>query len=131
VIIGTGIDIVDITRIEKLLAQQGKRFIARTFTPKEQRTCEARAERASAYAKRFAAKEACAKALGCGIGKDALFTEIEVNNDKRGAPSLTLRGAALSRLKAITPKGKKAVIFLALTDEYPYANAQVIIEAQS
>lgn len=121
-IIGTGNDICDIHRIEALL---NDKFIARIFTAAEQATCNAREERAAAYAKRFAAKEACAKALGCGIGRDALFTEIEITNDERGAPLITLHGAALARLTSLTPKAK---IFLALSDERDYAIAHVIIE---
>jgi len=128
-ILGSGIDMVDIRRIEKLLEKSGKRFLARTFTVKEQATCDAREQRASAYAKRFAAKEAVAKALGSGIGKDALFIDIELLNDKRGAPKITLHGKALARLKSLTPKGMKAAIHVSLTDEYPLAQAQVIIEA--
>lgn len=125
-ILGIGNDICDIRRIEKLL---DAKFIARIFTSGEQATCERRKERASAYAKRFAAKEACAKALGCGIGRDALFTEIEITNDERGAPHITLHGAALARLQNITPAGKTSKLFLALSDEDPYAIAHVIIEA--
>lgn len=125
-ILGTGIDIVAIPRIEALLSE---RFIARIFTASEQATCEARKERAAGYAKRFAAKEACAKALGSGIGSDGLFTEIEISNDERGAPHITLHGSALARLKSITPQGYEANIFLALSDEAPYAIAHVIIEA--
>jgi len=130
-IIGTGIDMVDIRRIEQLLADSGERFIARVFTKGEQATCGARKECAASYAKRFAAKEACAKALGCGIGADALFTEIEVTNDERGAPHIILHGSALARLNTLTPMGYNAKIFLALSDEAPYAIAHVIIEAIS
>ena len=125
-ILGTGNDICDIRRVEKLLDDK---FIARIFTPTEQSTCEKRKERAASYAKRFAAKEACAKALGCGIGADAFFTGIEITNDERGAPHITLSGSALARLHAITPMGYVANIFLALSDEFPYAIAHVIIEA--
>lgn len=117
---------VDIRRIEKLLDDK---FIARIFTSAEQALCDGRAERAASYAKRFAAKEACAKALGSGIGRDGKFTEIEVVNDGRGAPSLVLHGAAFARLHSITPEGHQAKLFLALSDEAPYAIAQVIIEA--
>ncbi len=124
--LGTGIDMVDIRRIEKLLT---KRFITRIFTPAEQTACDSRKERVAAYAKRFAAKEAAAKALGSGIGKDALFKDIEVSNDASGAPHLTLNGRALVRLKKITPKGYKPKLFLALSDEFPYAIASVTIEA--
>lgn len=129
-ILGSGIDMVDVRRIESLLADAGERFVARIFTPRERLTCDARKERAASYAKRFAAKEACAKALGCGIGQDALFADIEVVNDERGAPALVLHGAASKRLQEITPPGHQARLFLALTDEIPYAVAQVMIEAR-
>lgn len=125
-IIGTGNDIVEVSRIEAAL---NEKFIARVFTANEQAYCEKKAARAASYAKRFAAKEACAKALGCGIGEDALFTEIEVINDARGAPSLQLSGKALARLSGMLPRGTEAQIFLALSDEKSYAIAHVIIEA--
>jgi len=124
-ILGTGIDMVDIRRIEAMLDE---RFIQRIFTHGEQATCEKRKERASAYAKRFAAKEACAKALGSGIGSDALFVDIEVTNDERGKPAITLHGAAMERLRYITPTGYIAKLFVSLSDEAPYAIAQVTIE---
>ena len=122
-ILGTGNDITDIRRIEPLLDDK---FIARIFTAREQHICNGRKERAAAYAKRFAAKEACAKALGCGIGRDALFTDIEISNDARGAPHIKLHGAALARLQSLS---KNAKIFLAHSDERDYALAHVIIEA--
>lgn len=125
-IIGIGIDIVDVSRIENIL---DAKFIARVFTHAEQQTCEARTNRANAYAKRFAAKEACAKALGCGIGRDCAFTDIELTNDERGAPHITLSGAAFLRLQRLTPKDKIANIFVSLADEKHTAIAQVIIEA--
>ncbi|MDX2074343.1 MAG: holo-ACP synthase [Alphaproteobacteria bacterium] len=125
-ILGTGIDMVDITRIEKLLDEK---FIARIFTKNEQATCDGRAQRAASYAKRFAAKEATAKALGTGIGADAFFSEIEVTNDERGAPAIILHGSALARVKYLTPAGYIAKIFLALSDEFPYAIAHVTIDA--
>lgn len=124
-IIGTGNDIIDIRRIEKLLDEK---FITRIFTPAEQATCDARKERAASYAKRFAAKEAIAKALGSGIGSDALFTEIEITNDERGAPHIALHGSALARLQSFTPPGYITKIFLALSDERDYAIAHAIIE---
>ncbi len=127
-ILGTGNDIIDICRIEKMLDEK---FIARIFTAGEQATCEKRKERASSYAKRFAAKEATAKALGCGIGRDALFTEIEISNNERGAPHVVLSGSALARLNTLTPIGYNAKIFVALSDDFPYAIAHVIIEALS
>lgn len=125
-ILGTGNDIIDIRRIEPLL---NARFIARIFTPQEQATCDGRKARAASYAKRFAAKEACAKALGCGIGVEALFCEIEITNDERGAPHITLHGTALARLQSLTPEGYTSHIFIALSDESTYAIAHVVIEA--
>lgn len=126
-ILGTGIDIVDIRRIEALM--ENPRFSPRIFTAQEQALCDGREQRAASYAKRFAAKEACAKALGSGIGQDGAFTDIEVTNDERGAPHIALHGKALERLRYLTPKGYIAKLFLALSDEDPYAIAHVIIEA--
>ena len=128
-IIGTGIDLVDINRIERLLETSGEAFIKRVFTQGEQATAEGRKERAATYAKRFAAKEACAKALGMGIGEGAAFLDIEVVNDAHGAPLLVLHEKALKRLHALLPRGHKGTLWLSLTDEFPYAQAHVIIEA--
>lgn len=125
-IIGIGNDIVEVARIESAL---NDKFIARIFTAHEQAYCNGKANRANAYAKRFAAKEATAKALGCGIGGDALFSDIEVINDDRGAPHLILSGKALETLQSKLPRGTKPNIFLALSDEKSYAIAHVIIEA--
>lgn len=131
-IIGFGIDMVDIGRIEKMLAEHGERFIERCFTQEERAYAEKRHESGrsvEAYAKRFAAKEACAKALGCGIDEGVYLKDIGVVNDENGAPSLVLTGGALVRLKSITPEGSHAKIHVSLTDEPPLAQAQVIIEA--
>jgi holo-[acyl-carrier protein] synthase len=130
-IIGIGSDILDIRRIEATLEKSGARFVARTFTSKEQKKAESRkASRAATYAKRFAAKEACAKALGCGIGKQAGLKDIEIGNENSGEPRITLKGAALKTLKSLTPRGHNARVLLTLSDEYPYALAFVMIVAE-
>lgn len=130
-IVGTGIDILDIRRLEKIMSQHGERFKERYFSKQEIKTAESRQQAGTgllAFAKRYAAKEACAKALGTGFIEGIFMRDIEVTNDDLGKPSLTLHNGALDRLKAITPEGKTARIHLSLTDEPPYAQAQVIIE---
>lgn len=131
-IIGTGSDIVDMRRIEKTLERFGDRFIRRCFTPLE----IAKAERRRAggthigvYAKRFAAKEACAKALGTGFNRGVFLRDIGVVNDENGKPALVLTGGALARLKALMPRDSTPALHLSLTDEPPLAAAHVIIEA--
>lgn len=131
-IIGTGSDLLDITRMEKTLARFGERFINRCFTDEERRKAESRrggGTHIATYAKRFAAKEACSKALGTGFSHGVFMKDIGVVNDEAGKPTLTLSGGALRRLEALTPAGKTAVIHLTLTDEPPMAKAFVIIEA--
>jgi holo-[acyl-carrier protein] synthase len=131
-IIGTGQDLIDIRRIEKTLSRFGRRFIERCFAPSEIEKAERRREAGThiaTYAKRFAAKEACSKALGTGFNHGVYMRDIVVTNDENGKPSLTLSSGALDRLKSLTPHGKTAVIHLSLTDEPPLAQAQVIIEA--
>lgn len=130
-IIGLGNDIVDIRRIEQTLARHGDRFIQRVFTPLEQRKAESRTEklRAATYAKRFAAKEAASKALGTGFRNGVFWKDLGVVNLSTGQPSLRLTGGAAKRLDAITPVGYGAQITLTMTDEYPYAQAVVIISA--
>jgi len=128
-IIGFGIDLCDIRRIEGSLEKFGERFVRRCFTDIERQKSDARAARAASYAKRFAAKEACAKALGTGIARGVAWKDMGVVNLPSGKPTLQLSGAALTRLQSLTPKGHEAVIHLTLTDEYPMAQAQVIIEA--
>ena len=131
-ILGTGIDLLDIRRLEKIMDRHGARFKGRYYTPVEIKTAEARRETGTeilAFAKRYTAKEACAKALGTGFIDGIFMKDIEVTNDSFGKPSLTLYGGALSRLEAMVPAGKQAVLHLSLTDEPPYAQAQVIIEA--
>jgi len=130
-IIGLGSDICDIRRIEKSLARFGERFTMRLYAPEERARAERRPmQRAATYAKRFAAKEACAKALGTGFRRGVFFADLRVTNLASGQPTLSLHGGALERLKAITPAGHEAQIFLSLTDEYPYAYANVIISAE-
>jgi holo-[acyl-carrier protein] synthase len=128
-IIGFGNDLCDIRRIEDSIARFGDRFIKRCFTDIEQRKSDGRAERAASYAKRFAAKEACAKALGTGLRAGVGWRDMGVINLPSGKPTMQLAGGAAARLVALTPPGHKALIHLTLTDEYPLAQAQVIIEA--
>ena len=128
-ILGLGSDLVDIRRIEKTIARHGDRFIQRIFTPTEQARAERRAARIDTYAKRFAAKEACAKALGTGFRRGVFFRDMGVVNLPSGRPTLQLTGGALRRLTEITPPGFAARIDLSLTDEYPLAQAIVIISA--
>jgi holo-[acyl-carrier protein] synthase len=129
-ILGIGSDLVDIRRIEKVLARHGERFIARVFTDVERAKAERRAARIETYAKRFAAKEACAKALGTGFRRGVFFRDMGVVNLRSGRPTLALTGGALAQLEAITPAGFEARIDLSLTDEYPIAQAFVVISAQ-
>ena len=126
-ILGIGNDLCDIRRIEKSLERFGDRFVQRIFTEIEQKRSEGRATRAASYAKRFAAKEACAKALGTGLRRGVFWRDMGVINLRSGRPTLALTGGALARLKEITPPGMAAQIDLTLTDEYPLAQAIVII----
>jgi holo-[acyl-carrier protein] synthase len=128
-IIGFGIDLCDIRRVDELLARFGERFLARCFTEAEREKCEVRAQRASSYAKRFAAKEACAKALGTGLARGVYWRDMGVVNLKSGKPTLQLTGGAALRLATLTPRGHMPLVHLTLTDEYPFAQAHVIIEA--
>ncbi len=128
-IIGTGSDLIDIRRIEQTLSRYGERFIQRIFTKTEQAKAGKRVNQAATYAKRFAAKEACSKALGTGLNKGVFFHDMGVVNLPSGQPTIELTGGALGRLKALTPAGMKAVIHLTITDEPPLAQAYVIIEA--
>jgi holo-[acyl-carrier protein] synthase len=129
-ILGIGIDLVDIRRIEKTIERHGERFIARVFTAVERAKAERRANRVETYAKRFAAKEACAKALGTGFRKGVFFRDMGVVNLASGRPTLELTGGARRRLEAITPPGTQVRIDLALTDEWPLAQAMVVISAE-
>ncbi len=128
-ILGLGSDLVDIRRIEKVLERHGDRFIQRIFTPVEVAKAERRATRIDTYAKRFAAKEACSKALGTGFRQGVFFRDMGVVNLPSGRPTMALTGGALKRLNEITPKGYDARIDISLTDEYPLAQAIVIISA--
>ena len=128
-IIGIGSDLTDISRIEKTLERFGERFVQRIFTPAEQAKAAKRSAKAPTYAKRFAAKEACAKALGTGMNMGVYWRDMGVTNLPSGQPTLTLTGGALERLRTITPPGKVAHIHLSLTDDHPYAQAFVVIEA--
>jgi holo-[acyl-carrier protein] synthase len=128
-ILGIGTDLVDIRRIEQTIARHGDRFINRIYTETERARAERRANRIDTYAKRFAAKEACAKALGTGFRRGVFFRDMGVVNLPSGKPTLRLTGGAFKRLEAITPAGWEAQIDLALTDEYPLAQAFVVISA--
>ncbi len=128
-IIGLGNDIVDIRRIERSLARWGERFTDRLFTETERKRSEGRRDRAASYAKRFAAKEACAKALGTGFRRGVFWRDIGVVNLPGGKPGIALTGAAAKRLAEITPPGMTAQIDISITDEPPLAQVIVIISA--
>ena len=128
-ILGIGNDLCDIRRIEKSLERFGDRFVQRIFTEIEQKRSEGRATRAGSYAKRFAAKEACAKALGTGMRAGVFWRDMGVVNQRSGRPTLRLTGGALARLAAMTPEGFEARIDLTITDEWPLAQAFVVISA--
>ena len=128
-ILGIGSDIIDIRRVEKTLRRFGERFVDRVFTETERQKSEGRAERAASYAKRFAAKEACSKALGTGFRAGVFWRDMGVVNLASGKPTLKLTGGALKRLGEITPPGMRAQIDLSLTDDDPHAQAIVIISA--
>ncbi len=129
-IIGIGNDLIDIRRIEAVIARYGDRFLNRIFTEVEREKSDRRAARAASYAKRFAAKEACAKALGTGLGQGVFWRDMGVVNLPSGAPTLALTGGARRRLEQITPPGHIAEINLTITDEPPLAQAFVIISAR-
>jgi len=130
-IIGLGSDLCDIRRIEAALARFGERFTRRVFAEGERARAERRLHaRAASYAKRFAAKEACAKALGTGFRAGVFMSDLRVVNLASGQPTMALHGGALVRLGKLIPDGYVARIALTLTDEYPYAFAQVIISAE-
>ena len=128
-IIGLGNDMVDIRRIEQTLERYGTRFVARIFTDIEQKKSDRRTQRAASYAKRFAAKEACSKALGTGFRRGVFWKDMGVVNEISGRPTLQLTGGAKEQLERITPAGHIARIQLTITDDFPYAQAVVIIEA--
>ena len=128
-IIGIGSDLVDVRRIERTIERHGARFLARIFTDTERARAERRANRVETYAKRFAAKEACAKALGTGLRRGVFWRDMGVVNLPSGKPTLKLTGGALKRLQAITPPGMVVQIDLTITDDFPQAQAIVIISA--
>lgn len=128
-IIGLGSDLIDIRRVEQTLDRYGARFVGRIFTEIEQRKSDRRAARAASYAKRFAAKEACAKALGTGLRAGVFWRDMGVVNLPSGQPTIKLTGGAAKRLAEITPKGMTSHINLTITDDYPLAQAIVIITA--
>ena len=128
-IIGIGSDLIDIRRVDKSIERFGERFLSRIFTDTERAKSDGRAERAASYAKRFAAKKACSKALGTGLRRGVFWRDMGVVNLPGGKPSLNLTGGALARLKEITPEGHVAQIDLSITDDFPLAQAIVIISA--
>lgn len=128
-ILGIGNDLIDIRRVEKSLDRFGGRFVERIFTEVEQQKSDRRANRAASYAKRFAAKEACSKALGTGFRKGVFWRDLGVVNLPSGKPTMALTGGALDRLAEMTPVGMKVQIDLTITDDFPLAQAIVIISA--
>jgi len=128
-IIGTGNDLIDIRRIERSLERFGERFIQRIFTEKEIARSERKAQRAASYAKRFAAKEACSKALGTGLSHGVFWKDMGVSNLASGKPTMVLTGGAQERLMSMIPQGYAPQIDLTITDEFPLAQAYVIISA--
>ena len=128
-IIGIGNDIVDIRRIEETLTRFGDRFRDRIFTDIEKKKSDRRAMRAASYAKRFAAKEACSKALGTGFRRGVFWKDMGVVNEPSGRPTMILTGGAKAQLDRLVPVGMSAKVHLTITDDHPYAQAMVIIEA--
>jgi holo-[acyl-carrier protein] synthase len=128
-IIGIGADLADITRIGKTLERFGERFVNRVFTDIEKARSDKRRERTASYAKRWAAKEACSKALGTGLRMGVAWREMGVVNLPTGQPTMTLTGGAAERLARMTPPGHTAHIHVTITDDHPYAQAFVVIEA--
>ena len=128
-ILGIGTDLVDIRRIEQTIARHGERFINRIYTETERARAERKANRIDTYAKRFAAKEACAKALGTGFRQGVFFRDMGVVNLPSGRPTMKLTGGALVRLQSMTPPGYEARIDVTITDEGPLAQAMVVISA--
>ena len=128
-ILGIGSDLVDVRRIERVIERHGERFLDRIFTAAERAKAEGRARRADTYAKRFAAKEACAKALGTGLRAGVFWRDMGVVNLPSGRPTLELTGGALQALAEITPEGHEVRIDLTITDDFPMAQAIVIISA--
>lgn len=128
-IVGIGSDITDIRRLERTVERFGDRFIHRVFTEIERERSERRRNRVASYAKRWAAKEACSKALGTGLRMGVAWREMGVVNMNSGQPTMLLHGGAAERLRRLIPAGMHAHIHVTLTDDYPYAQAFVVIEA--
>jgi holo-[acyl-carrier protein] synthase len=128
-IVGIGSDMIDIRRIERTIEMYGERFLTRIFTETERAKSDRRAARAASYAKRFAAKEACAKALGTGLSRGVFWKDMGVVNLPGGQPAMKLTGGAAKRLQALIPAGHEARIHLTITDDHPMAQAVVIISA--
>jgi holo-[acyl-carrier protein] synthase len=128
-IIGIGNDMVDIRRVEQTLEKFGDRFRDRIFTEIEKKKSDNRAQRAASYAKRFAAKEACSKALGTGFNRGVFWKDMGVVNEPSGRPTMVLTGGALEQLNRLVPAGMSPKVHLTITDDFPYAQAMVIIEA--
>jgi holo-[acyl-carrier protein] synthase len=128
-ILGLGNDVIDIRRIERTIELYGDRFLNRIFTETERLRSDRRRQRAASYAKRFAAKEACSKALGTGLRKGVFWRDMGVVNLASGKPTMALTGGAAAQLDKILPEGHRAAIHLTITDDFPLAQAFVIIEA--
>ena len=128
-IVGIGSDMIDITRVERTLERFGERFTERVFTEVERAKSDRRAQRAASYAKRFAAKEACSKALGTGLSGDIFWRDMGVVNLRGGKPTMRLTNGAGRRLQSMLPPGHEARVHLTITDDHPWAQAFVIIEA--
>lgn len=129
-ILGIGSDLIDIRRVEESIAKYGERFLGRIFTDVERAKSDKRANKAASYAKRFAAKEACSKALGTGLNRGVYWRDMGVVNLPGGKPTMLLTNGALRRLEEITPPGMVAQIDLTITDDFPLAQAFVIISAE-
>lgn len=129
-ILGIGSDLIDIRRVEESIAKYGERFLNRIFTDLERAKSDKRANRAASYAKRFAAKEACSKALGTGLNQGVYWRDMGVVNLPGGKPTMRLTNGALRRLEEMTPEGMTAQIDLTITDDFPLAQAFVIISAE-
>ena len=128
-ILGLGSDLIDIRRIEKTLDRFGERFINRVFTEVEQKKSDRRSARAASYAKRFAAKEACSKALGTGFRKGVFWRDMGVVNEPSGRPTMRLTGGAGEHLAGMMPPGYQPKVHITITDDFPLAQAFVVIEA--
>ncbi|MEM7545636.1 MAG: holo-ACP synthase [Pseudomonadota bacterium] len=128
-IVGIGTDLADIRRIDKTLTRFGERFVNRVFTDVEKAKSDKRRERSASYAKRWAAKEACSKALGTGLRMGVAWKEMGVVNLPSGKPTMALTGGAAARMAKLIPAGHEAHIHVTITDDHPYAQAFVIIEA--